>query len=86
MHPSLGLRGSDGGRSSGYSLVQMVRNAEGQWEDCRDNYIAGLPRGVRRVASRLTRLRAASAALRFREGLSETSNLPNKRAGRLFYG
>jgi hypothetical protein len=47
------LGGSASGKSSGCSFVQIVRKAEGQWEDCRDNYIAAC--------------RAASAALRFRE-------------------
>ena len=51
------LGGSGGGRSSGCSSVRMVRNAEGQWEDCRDNYIAAC--------------RAASAALRFREAFED---------------
>ena len=51
------LGGSAGGRSSGYSFVQMVRNAEGQWEDCREDYIAAC--------------RAARAALRFREAFED---------------
>jgi hypothetical protein len=57
LKPMRRLGGSGGGRSSGCSFVQMVRNAEGQWEDCRGNYIAAC--------------RAACAALRFREAFED---------------